>query len=322
MAARAASVPVARLSQVCRWRQGRHGRTERQNGNGEVEVEMVKNKKRRLSAPTASTKHPKPNAKANKPAKSKSKSTPSKKKPEATIPFQAEDRILLVGEGDFSFAKSIVEQHGCCDVTATCFDSQPELFEKYKPQAEEHVRYLEEEGQTVLYSVNAVKLDQNKQLETTGGLWDVVIFNFPHVGGKSTDVNRQVRFNQELLVNFFKAAMLLLAAGGTIVVTLFEGEPYTLWNIRDLARHSGLEVQRSFKFLAEAYQGYSHARTLGNIEGGGGWKGEDRDARSYVFQKKSASSGATGSGVPQKPKVSGAAKRKRAADGDSSGDEG
>ena len=70
---------------------------------------------------------------------------------------------------------------------------------------------------------------------------------------------------------------------GNIVVTIFEGEPYDLWNVRDLARHVGLMVERSFKFQANAYPGYKHARTLGNIDGGGGWKGEDRPARTYIF---------------------------------------
>ncbi|KAK4549893.1 hypothetical protein LTR36_005194 [Oleoguttula mirabilis] len=276
---------------------------------------MAKNKRRKLNAPSGGGKH------RDKAAKPKTSAKPAKK-PEPTIPFQAEDRILLVGEGDFSFAKSLVEQHGCCDVTATCFDSQPELLEKYNPQAEDIVRYLEEEGQTVLYGVDATKLDQNKQVRKAGGQWDVIVFNFPHVGGKSKDVNRQVRFNQELLVSFFKNAIPLLASDGTIAVTLFEGEPYTLWNIRDLARHSGLEVQRSFKFLAEAYPGYSHARTLGNIEGGGGWKGEDRDARSYVFQqKKGVDSGGGGGSVRLKALAAADSKRKRAADGDSSDDE-
>jgi 25S rRNA (uracil2634-N3)-methyltransferase len=111
------------------------------------------------------------------------------------------------------------------------------------------------------------------------------------VGGKSTDVNRQVRYNQELLVEFFKRALLSLAPGGTIIVTLFEGEPYTLWNVRDLARHSGLQIERSFRFQASAYPGYHHARTLGVVKNkqgdvGGGWKGEDRAARSYVFVRK------------------------------------
>ena len=87
----------------------------------------------------------------------------------------------------------------------------------------------------------------------------------------------------ELLVGFFKSALPLLAAEGSIVVTIFEGEPYDLWNIKDLARHVGLKVVSSFKFQASAYADYKHARTLGNIEGGGGWKGEDRPARSYIF---------------------------------------
>ena len=194
--------------------------------------------------------------------------------------------MLLIGEGDFSFAHSLVSTHGCCDVTATCYDTQTQLFEKYTPQGEEHVRFLEAEGQTVLYGVDATKLDQTKSLKKSGGQWDVVVFNFPHVGGKSKDVNRQVRFNQELLVKFFTTVKVVLAHEGTVVVTLFEGEPYTLWCIKDVARHAGLEVKRSFKFMAEAYPGYSHARTLGNIEGGGGWKGEDREARSFVFGVK------------------------------------
>ena len=64
-----------------------------------------------------------------------------------------------------------------------------------------------------------------------------------------------------------------------------------MWNIRDLARHSGLQVEKSFKFQASAYPGYKHARTLGVVKGknggaGGGWRGEERAARSFVFVRK------------------------------------
>ncbi len=97
----------------------------------------------------------------------------------------------------------------------------------------------------------------------------------------------------ELLVSFFKNSLQSLSPkpGSSIIVTLFEGEPYTLWNIRDLGRHSGLEVKRSWWFQASAYPGYRHARTLGVVKGkngetGGGWKGEERAARSYEFVRK------------------------------------
>lgn len=175
-----------------------------------------------------------------------------------------------------------------------------------------------------------------QQSKSPSGPWDVVCFNFPHVGGLSTDVNRQVRANQELLVGFFKSCVPLLSAApepvdsddvweddededsdedededtsgyegeedaqssgkavrtgpGQILVSLFEAEPYTLWNIKDLARHAGLQVVTSFRFPWTSYEGYSHARTLGEVEGKnggrGGWRGEDREARMYVFEAK------------------------------------
>ncbi|PYH94965.1 hypothetical protein BO71DRAFT_292635, partial [Aspergillus ellipticus CBS 707.79] len=331
------------------------------------------------------------------------------------VPFGRKDRILMVGEGDFSFARSLVLQHHCRDVLATCYDSKEVLYSKY-PKAEHniddilgafhktrdtpeiknqfykgdhrgpsservgkhdvhdsHEKQIQRRGPKVLYSVDARKLgllagggkelrigfprrerkrpawqelkDDAPSSVPKGGPWDVVCFNFPHVGGISTDVNRQVRANQELLVAFFKACVPLLShrpgstseeddewndwensefessqnddddhdgegvrnplrsgnttgratcqhrvEPGQILVTMFEGEPYTLWNIKDLARHAGLRVVTSFRFPWACYNEYSHARTLGDIEGKhggrGGWRGEDRDARMFVFEVK------------------------------------
>lgn len=336
--------------------------------------------------------------------------------------------------GDFSFAHSLVIQHQCRNVLATCYDTEDALYSKYPQVAEKNIQDIydafskkkkrqstddlsgddghghdhdekeeEEEkqerntndaqasnqdqkqeqqqqqqqkhqqhkrqGPKVLFSVDARKLghpvgggkdvrmgfirqerlrlpvwkqQQQKNHNTNkadkeegGGPWDIICFNFPHVGGLSTDVNRQVRSNQELLVAFFKACVPLLSRSspeslnddddedeedygwenssdedsdeddgedggrtrnevrtepGQILVTLFEGEPYTLWNIKDLARYAGLKVVTSFKFPWASYEGYSHARTLGHIEGKhggrGGWKGENREARMYVFERQ------------------------------------
>ena len=216
------------------------------------------------------------------------------------------------------FAASLVEHHGCEKVTATVLEKNlEELTEKY-PQAAENVAKIEAEGCRVLYGVDARKMATfARKGKDKAGLMDRIIFNFPHVGGKSTDVNRQVRYNQELLVDFFKRATPSLAPGGTIIVTLFEAEPYTLWNIKDLGRHSGLQAERSFRFQPSAYPGYHHARTLGVIrnkqgEIGGGWKGEDRAARSYVFVRRDEAA---------KPVASTKHKRKRESDDEDSGGE-
>ncbi|KAL8863408.1 MAG: hypothetical protein Q9178_000089 [Gyalolechia marmorata] len=255
------------------------------------------------------------NAPYQKPSKSqghnnKNKSKPNPPRPQQhhtnpTIPFDPSNRILLVGEGDFSFTYSLYTHYQCRALVATCLDSAATLAEKY-PQSTAYVQELEDaacEDETVhikiLYGVDATKLGKgglgSGGKDVRKGGFDRVMFNFPHVGGLTKDVNRQVRYNQginvdgtlaELLVNFFQAAVPLLAPEGCVVVTIFEGEPYSLWNVRDLARHVDLKVERSFKFQAEAYPGYRHARTLGNIEGGGGWKGEERDARTYIFGRK------------------------------------
>ena len=61
-------------------------------------------------------------------------------------------------------------------------------------------------GGRVRYSVDAMK--KGPVWKELRGKCDRVIFNFPHVGGKTKDVNRQVRYNQGM--SFFSLYLSVL----------------------------------------------------------------------------------------------------------------
>lgn len=81
-------------------------------------------------------------------------------------------------------------------LTATSYDTEAALLEKY-PQSAGNVKVLREKAATVLHGVDVTKFAKlPKSLRRRQGAFDVVGFMFPHVGGLSTDVGRQVKSNQ------------------------------------------------------------------------------------------------------------------------------
>lgn len=93
---------------------------------------------------------------------------------EPTIPFSPEDSILLVGEGDLSFSRALVEHHYCENVTATVLEKDlEELTAKY-PHVKENVELIEAEGSKVAYGIDAKKMGPwaKKSGKDTVGIMD------------------------------------------------------------------------------------------------------------------------------------------------------
>lgn len=235
-------------------------------------------------------------------------------KTKSFVPFEYSDTLLLVGEGDFSYACSIVRQMliDPKNLIASSFDSKEELISKY-PAVDENLQYLIGEGVQVLHEVDAtdlvtsLKLSHNKkkrsaQLFTPHKRLNHIMFNFPHTGRGMKDMDRNVRDHQKLVLGYFKSSQSLFqlvnddtknSLGGydeiqpnttqKILLSLFEGEPYISWGVKALARTQGLQVERSGSFDWSFYQGYHHKRTNGVRDTTK--PAAERDARIYVFAK-------------------------------------
>ncbi|OLL25103.1 25S rRNA (uridine-N(3))-methyltransferase [Neolecta irregularis DAH-3] len=199
-----------------------------------------------------------------------------------TVPFEKESSILLVGEeGDFSFAASLIDYHHLAPekVVATSYDSLRDLKEKY-PHVQEHISSIEASGAQIIYGIDATNLG-TKILNDRK--FDHIIFNFPHVGLSIKDQDRNIRANQEMLLAFFQSLQTLLSGQGTVVISLADTLPYTLWNIKSLARNTGLRLRTSRKFDGSMYPGYAHQCTIGERKHS--WKGEERSARMWIFER-------------------------------------
>ena len=122
----------------------------------------------------------------------KTKSAKAKGKEKATssitsrpiVPFKTTDTILLLGEGNFSFAAALLKHPALehlppASVIATAYDSQEECSSKY-PDAKASIEYLKARGAEVLFGVDATALEKCKPLK--GRNFDRIVWNFPHAG--------------------------------------------------------------------------------------------------------------------------------------------
>ncbi|CAG8786103.1 11426_t:CDS:2, partial [Racocetra fulgida] len=205
----------------------------------------------------------------------KIKSSSNVKKQIKPPPYHPDDYILLVGEGNFSFARTLAESilHTGHKIIATSYDTKEILTKKYD-DAQSNINIFTECGGQVLYQVDATKLENCKELKNKR--FDKIVFNFPHAGLGIKDQDRNIIANQRLIHSFLTSSLAFLTSrnlysddkDGEIHITMKTGVPYDHWNIRKLVKSiESLGIKESFEFDPNLYPGYEHRRTLGFKEG-------------------------------------------------------
>ncbi|KAH7861021.1 hypothetical protein Vadar_020693 [Vaccinium darrowii] len=172
-------------------------------------------------------------------------------------------KILLVGEGDFSFAACLAKAFGSAvNMVATSLDSQELLMIKH-PTANANLEKLEGLGCTILHEVDAKTMGCDPRL--TSKLFDRVVFNFPHAGFTFREHDAyQIELHQNVVKGFLRSAYEMLEKGGEVHITHKTAYPFDKWEIEKLAEMVGLRLVAKEWFSRWDYPGYENKRGDGD----------------------------------------------------------
>ncbi|KAH0465084.1 hypothetical protein IEQ34_005187 [Dendrobium chrysotoxum] len=175
--------------------------------------------------------------------------------------YSSSHRILLVGEGDFSFSACLAKAFGSAmNMVATSYDNLGKLLEKHST-ARIYLDELKSLGCTLLHGINVKDMHEYSFLKAQR--FDRIIFNFPHAGhhsGLREIYEVVILMHKKLLCDFFSSARCLLSENGEIHVSHRDDHPYNKWYIRGSAKERGLILKEMVGFQKEDYPDYENKR--------------------------------------------------------------
>jgi hypothetical protein len=173
-------------------------------------------------------------------------------------------QILVCGDGDFSFSLALSKCGYYNKLVSTTLDSRSSLI-KHFPESEKNIDIIVSSSprNIVEYNRDATKLEQYYKPE-----FDVILWNFPHIIGKSN-----IRYNRKLVQEFLVSAKKCLLQNGVILCTLCSGQSgieaksifewTRSWKLPIHAAEAGLIITKSElfpleEFIALGYQPKGH----------------------------------------------------------------
>ncbi|KAK1362409.1 DUF2431 domain-containing protein [Heracleum sosnowskyi] len=178
--------------------------------------------------------------------------------------YSSNHKILLVGEGDFSFSKCLASAFGTgANITATSLDTKEWLQRKHR-HAMVNVKELGNLGCTIIHGVSARSMKDHPQLQSK--YFDRIVFNFPHSGfsHRAEYSYHMIKRHRKLVWAFLINASEMLTTKGQVHVRHKTTYPYSEWHIEELAEEAGLRLLKKSPFDINEFDGYVNKKGDGS----------------------------------------------------------
>ncbi|KAL0399070.1 UNVERIFIED_CONTAM: Heavy metal-associated isoprenylated plant protein 41 [Sesamum radiatum] len=165
-------------------------------------------------------------------------------------------RILLVGEGDFSFSTCLAMAFGSAsNIIATSLDSKAFLKKNYQ-NAPSNINELRIRGGKVMHGIDATEMASHELL---GHLtFDRIIFNFPFAGFfKNLSRKSQLKRHRRLVSLFLKNAKEMISEEGEIHISHKTNDFHIEWKLEAVASSHRLRLMEAVNFNRLDYPGYN-----------------------------------------------------------------
>ena len=176
-------------------------------------------------------------------------------------------KILLLGEGDFSFAASL-SRLGFCNLIATSLEDYKTVIKTHY-NSKYNIQLIKRMKNKIFHNIDITQIDQHKHFKSLSeeSKFDIIIFNFPHSGIANYEYQKSIPSNQQLLRSIFEQSSNLLKQNGELHIALKSEPIYNSWDIQKQCNDANndnafkLKLKNRIKFEAEKYFGYQHKTT-------------------------------------------------------------